>query len=192
MGKPAPGWVIELHDEHGKPVGVHEEGRIAIKSDPKPVGMFMEYFDNPEENQKSFVNGWYYTGDKAYKDEDGYFWFIGRDDDVIKASGYRIGPFEVESALIEHPAVQEAAVVGSPDDIRGMIVKAFVILKPDVKPSEPLIRELQNHVKKVTAPYKYPRAIEFVDSLPKTISGKIRRIELRERELKRYANGQKR
>ena len=128
------------------------------------------------------MNGWYYTGDKAYKDEDGYFWFIGRDDDVIKASGYRIGPFEVESALIEHPAVQEAVVIGSPDDIRGMIVKAFVILKPDVKPSEPLIRELQNHVKKVTAPYKYPRAIEFVDSLPKTISGKIRRIELRERE----------
>ncbi|MGA2162494.1 MAG: AMP-binding protein [Methanoregula sp.] len=192
MGKPAPGWVIELHDENGKPVGVHEEGRIAIKVEPKPVGMFLEYFDNPEENKKSFVNGWYYTGDKAYKDEDGYYWFIGRDDDVIKASGYRIGPFEVESALIEHPAVQEAAVVGSPDDIRGMVVKAFVILKPGFAPSEALVKDLQTYVKKVTAPYKYPRLIEFVDSLPKTISGKIRRIDLRERELKRYANGQKR
>ena len=190
MGKPAPGWIIELHDEHGNPAGVHEEGRIAIKLDPWPVGMFTEYIDNSEENKKSFVNGWYYTGDKAYKDEDGYYWFIGRDDDVIKASGYRIGPFEVESALIEHPSVQEAAVVGSPDDIRGLIVKAFVILKPGFSPSDALVRDLQSHVKKVTAPYKYPRAIEFVDSLPKTISGKIRRIELRERELKRAANGQ--
>ena len=191
MGKPSPGWVIELQDENGKPVGVHEEGRIAIKVEPWPVGMFSGYLDNPEENKKSFVNGWYYTGDKAYKDEDGYYWFIGRDDDVIKASGYRIGPFEVESALIEHPSVQEAAVVGSPDDIRGLIVKAFVILKPGFTPSDALVRDLQSHVKKVTAPYKYPRLIEFVDSLPKTISGKIRRIELRERELKRYSGNQK-
>jgi len=188
MGRPSPGWTIELHDDHGKPVGLHEEGRIAIRTDPRPVGMFREYLNNPEENKKSFVNGWYYTGDKAYKDEDGYFWFIGRDDDVIKSSGYRIGPFEVESALIEHPAVQEAAVVGSPDDIRGLVVKAFVILKPDAKPSEALVREIQNHVKNVTAPYKYPRLIEFVDSLPKTISGKIRRNELREREMKKSMN----
>ena len=130
MGKPSPGWQIELHDDHGKPVPVHEEGRIAIRINPRPVGMFREYLNNPEENKKSFVGDWYYTGDKAYRDEDGYLWFIGRDDDVIKASGYRIGPFEVESALIEHPAVQEAAVVGSPDDIRGLIVKAFIILKP--------------------------------------------------------------
>ena len=150
--------------------------------------MFREYLNNPEENRKSFIGDWYYTGDKAYRDEDGYLWFIGRDDDVIKASGYRIGPFEVESALIEHPAVQEAAVVGSPDDIRGLIVKAFIILKPGFAPSEALVREIQNHVKKVTAPYKYPRAIEFVDSLPKTISGKIRRNELREHEMKRYQN----
>ncbi len=191
MGRPSPGWTIELHDEKGKPVAVKEEGRIAIRTDPRPVGMCIEYLNNPEENKKSFVNGWYYTGDKAYRDDAGYFWFIGRDDDVIKASGYRIGPFEVESALIEHPAVQEAAVVGSPDDIRGMIVKAFVILKPGITPSEALVKELQGHVKKVTAPYKYPRAIEFVDSLPKTISGKIRRIELRELEQRRYANGQK-
>jgi acetyl-CoA synthetase len=189
MGKPSPGWHIELHDDLGKPVCLHEEGRIAIRLDPRPVGLFREYMNNEEENRKSFINGYYYTGDKAYLDEDGYFWFIGRDDDVIKASGYRIGPFEVESALIEHPAVQEAAVVGSPDDIRGLIVKAFVILKPGIRPSEALIREIQNHVKNITAPYKYPRAIEFVDSLPKTISGKIKRNELRDRELKRSLNG---
>jgi acetyl-CoA synthetase len=185
MGKPSPGWHIELHDDHGKEVAVHEEGRIGIRLNPRPVGMFQEYLNNPEENKKSFEGDWYYTGDKAYRDEDGYFWFIGRDDDVIKASGYRIGPFEVESALLEHPAVQEAAVVGSPDDIRGMIVKAFIILKPGFKPSDTLVREIQNHVKHVTAPYKYPRAIEFVEALPKTISGKIRRNKLREQELKR-------
>jgi acetyl-CoA synthetase len=189
MGKPSPGWHIELHGDSGKPVGLHEEGRIAIRLNPRPVGLFREYMNNEEENRKSFVDGFYYTGDKAYLDEDGYFWFIGRDDDVIKASGYRIGPFEVESALIEHPAVQEAAVVGSPDDIRGLIVKAFVILKPGIRPSEALVREIQNHVKNVTAPYKYPRLIEFVDSLPKTISGKIKRNELRDRELKRSLNG---
>ena len=190
MGKPSPGWHIELHDDHGKQVAEHEEGRIAIQVEPsRPVGMFRGYLDNEEENKKSFVNGWFYTGDKAYRDEDGYFWFIGRDDDVIKASGYRIGPFEVESALIEHPSVAEAAVVGSPDDIRGLIVKAFIILKPGFKPSDALMRELQTYVKNVTAPYKYPRAIEFVPSLPKTISGKIRRKELREQELKKYQSG---
>ena len=188
MGKPSPGWHIELHDDHGKEVPVHEEGRIAVRIIPRPVGMFREYLNNPEENKKSFVGDWYYTGDKAYRDEDGYLWFIGRDDDVIKSSGYRIGPFEVESALIEHPAVMEAAVVGSPDDIRGLIVKAFIILKPGFQPSETLVHEIQNHVKKVTAPYKYPRAIEFVETLPKTISGKIRRNELRDRELKKFRN----
>ena len=188
MGRPAPGWNIVLHDDNGKPVGLHEEGRIAIALNPRPVGLFRDYLNNEEENKKSFINGFYYTGDKAYKDEDGYLWFIGRDDDVIKASGYRIGPFEVESALIEHPAVQEAAVVGSPDDIRGLIVKAFIILKPGFKPSDTLTREIQVHVKNVTAPYKYPRAIEYVESLPKTISGKIRRKELRENEMKKLNN----
>jgi acetyl-CoA synthetase len=190
MGKPSPGWHVELHDDEGKPVPAHEEGRIAIKMDPKPVGMFNGYLNNDEENKKVFQNGFYYTGDKAYRDEDDYLWFIGRDDDVIKASGYRIGPFEVESALIEHAAVAEAAVIGSPDDIRGLVVKAFVVLAPDYKPSEALVKELQNHVKKVTAPYKYPRIIEFTDALPKTISGKIRRKELREREMASYSNGQ--
>jgi len=185
MGKPAPGWHIELHDDEGRPVAVGEEGHIAIKTDPRPIGLFRGYLNNEEETRRVFRNGFYYTGDKAYMDEDGYFWFIGRGDDVIKSSGYRIGPFEVESALIEHPAVQEAAVVGSPDVIRGLIVKAFIVLNPGYRPSESLIKDIQKHVKKVTAPYKYPREIEFVESLPKTISGKIKRYELREREAKR-------
>jgi acetyl-CoA synthetase len=186
MGKPVPGWKIELHDENGRTVPVGEEGRIAIWSEPKPAGMFMEYVGNPDANRESFRDGWYYTGDKAYRDEDGYFWFVGRDDDVIKSSGYRIGPFEVESALMEHPAVQECAVVGSPDVIRGMIVKAFVVLKAGFEPSQALVKDIQKYVKKTTAPYKYPRAIEFVDELPKTISGKIRRNVLRDLELERH------
>jgi acetyl-CoA synthetase len=189
MGKPAPGWHIELHDKDGRSVGINREGRIAISIDPRPVGLFSGYIENEAANRKSFVKGWYYTDDKAAMDEEGNFWFIGRDDDVIKASGYRIGPFEVESALLEHPAVAEAAVVGSPDPIRGMIVKAFVVLKPGFQPSGQLVTSLQEHVKKVTAPYKYPRAIEFVASLPKTHSGKIRRNELREREAKKASPG---
>ena len=186
MGRPAPGWDIELHDDDGKPVGIGEEGRIAIRADPRPVGLFRGYLNNEEENRRVFQNGFYYTGDKAYMDEDGYFWFIGRDDDVIKSSGYRIGPFEVESALLEHPAVQESAVIGSPDVIRGLVVKAFIVLKPGYRPSESLVKDIQRHVKRVTAPYKYPREIEFVESLPKTISGKIKRHELRELETKRF------
>jgi acetyl-CoA synthetase len=182
MGVPAPGWRIELHDREGQPVGINQEGRIAIALDPRPVGLFVEYLENEQANQKSFVRGWYYTDDRAAMDEDGYLWFIGRADDVIKSSGYRIGPFEVESALLEHPAVAEAAVVGSPDPVRGEIVKAFVVLKKGSIPSEALVSELQEHVKRITAPYKYPRAIEFVDRLPKTISGKIRRNVLREQE----------
>jgi len=187
MGKPSPGWQIELHDEEGKPVPDGEPGRIAIGLNPRPVGLFREYLYNPEANAESFVDGFYYTGDKAYRDDDGYLWFVGRDDDVIKSSGYRIGPFEVESALLEHPAVQEAAVIGTPDMIRGMVVKAFVVLHEKCTPSEKLIKEIQNHVKQTTAPYKYPRSIEFVAELPKTISGKIKRAELREREMARAA-----
>jgi acetyl-CoA synthetase len=185
MGKPAPGWRIELHDRHHQPVGSNREGRIAIATDPRPVGLFSGYLKNEAANRKSFIKGWYYTDDKAAMDEDGNFWYIGRDDDVIKASGYRIGPFEVESALLEHPAVAESAVVGSPDPIRGDIVKAFIVLKPGFEPSGQLVADLQEHVKRVTAPYKYPRAIEFVTSLPKTHSGKIRRHELREREARK-------
>jgi acetyl-CoA synthetase/medium-chain acyl-CoA synthetase len=156
---------------------------IAVRVKPeRPVGLFKEYWKNPEKTASSYRGDWYITGDRAIKDEDGYLWFVGRADDVILASGYRIGPFEVESALIEHPAVAESAVVSSPDEVRGEVVKAFVILAPGYQPSDELVKELQEHVKKVTAPYKYPRKIEFVDSLPKTISGKIRRVELRERE----------
>jgi acetyl-CoA synthetase len=188
MGRPAPGWHVELHDEDGNKVQQDEEGRIAISLNPRPVGLFVEYTNSAEANASSFVNGFYYTGDKAYKDKDGYFWFVGRDDDIIKSSGYRIGPFEVESALLEHPAVQESAVVGSPDLIRGVIVKAFIVLKPGYSPSETLIKEIQNHVRMTTAPYKYPRAIEFVEELPKTLSGKIKRNELRQKEMERASN----
>jgi acetyl-CoA synthetase len=146
----------------------------------------MLYLENEQANRKSFVQGWYHTDDRAAMDEDGYLWFIGRADDVIKSSGYRIGPFEVESALLEHPAVSEAAVVGAPDPVRGEVVKAFVVLKKGFTPAESLVTQLQEHVKSVTAPYKYPRKIEFVDRLPKTISGKIRRNVLREQEKLRF------
>lgn len=190
MGRPVPGWHVELHDDDGKPVEHGLEGRVAIGLNPRPVGLITEYLDNPEANSEAFQNGFYYTGDKAYSDEDGYFWFVGRNDDVIKSSGYRIGPFEVESALQEHIAVQESAVVGSPDPLRGMLVKAFIVLKPGYEPSDQLSREIQKHVKRVTAPYKYPRLIEFVSDLPKTLSGKIKRAELRDREMQRYKETQ--
>jgi len=182
MGKPTPGHIVDIVDEEGKPVPVGKEGLIAVKTEPeKPPGIMQEYWQDDEKNREVFKNGWYFTGDKASKDKDGYFWFIGRADDVIKASGYRISPFEVESVLIEHPAVAEAAVVGHPDPVRGFVVKAFVILAPGFSESEELTRELKDFVKKETAPYKYPRIIEYVKELPKTISGKIRRVELRKR-----------
>ncbi|MBN1165951.1 MAG: AMP-binding protein [Methanospirillaceae archaeon] len=187
MGRPAPGWRIELHDEDKNPVAQGEEGHIAIHLNPRPVGLFDDYLKNQESHDESFKGEFYYTGDRACMDKDGFFWFVGRNDDVIKASGYRIGPFEVENALIEHPAVVETAVVGSPDPIRGLVVKAFVVLHKDWEPSDTLVKELQNYVKSVTAPYKYPRKIEFVSELPKTISGKIMRKELREMEMKRAA-----
>jgi acyl-coenzyme A synthetase/AMP-(fatty) acid ligase len=148
----------------------------------RPLGLFKEYWKDPDANAAAFRGDWYYTGDRATVDEEGYFWFVGRSDDVIISAAYRIGPFEVESALVEHPAVAEAAVVGKPDPERGQIVKAFVVLAPGHDGTNPLVRELQEHVKRVTAPYKYPREVEFVDELPKTISGKIRRVELREAE----------
>ncbi|MBN2426750.1 MAG: AMP-binding protein [Deltaproteobacteria bacterium] len=179
MGKPSPGWFIELHDEHGQLVDSHEPGRIAVKLEPRPVGLLQEYLGEEKANHKAFVNGFYYTGDKAYRDEDGYFWFVGRDDDVIKSSGYRISPFEVESAILTHPAVKEAAVVGAPDPIRGIIVKGYIVLKPGLKPSDQMGLEIQKHVKEITAPYKYPRSVEFLEKLPKTHSGKIRRNVLR-------------
>jgi acetyl-CoA synthetase len=189
MGKPSPGWQIGLHDDEGRPVLPGEVGRIAIRVRPdRPVGLFSGYLNDREANDEVFVGDYYYTGDKAYRDGDGYYWFVGRDDDVIKSSGYRIGPFEVESALLEHPAVKEAAVVGSPDVIRGMIVKAYIVPKEGYQPSGQLVKDIQKFVKKHTAPYKYPRAIEFIDELPKTISGKIKRNVLRERDPAREEN----
>ena len=184
MGMPAPGFQVAVLDDDGSEVPPGDEGQIAVKVKPqRPVGLFREYWRDPETTERSFLGDWYLTGDKAYRDEDGYFWFVGRGDDLIISAGYRIGPFEVESALLEHPAVAESAVVASPDPVRGEIVKAFVVLAPDHVPSDELVLSLQAQVRTSTAPYKYPRAIEFVTELPKTISGKIRRVELREREL---------
>jgi len=183
MGKPTPGIDLQVIDEQGNILPANQEGDIAVRIYPqKPPGLFKEYKNEPEKTARSFRGEWYLTSDRAYVDEDGYFWFVGRDDDVILSSGYRIGPFEVESALLEHQAVAESAVVSSPDQKRGELVKAFIILTDGYEPSETLINDLQNHVKKVTAPYKYPRKIEFVKTLPKTVSGKIRRVELREAE----------
>jgi acyl-coenzyme A synthetase/AMP-(fatty) acid ligase len=183
MGKPAPGIVLAVIDERGRELPPGREGDIAVRVRPQPPGGFFRgYKDDPERTAGCFRGEWYLTGDRATRDEDGYFWFVGRADDVILSAGYRIGPFEVESALIEHPAVAESAVVSSPDATRGEVVKAFVVLAAGFGPSDALARELQEHVKATTAPYKYPRRIEFVASLPKTVSGKIRRVELRDRE----------
>ncbi|MDH3500288.1 MAG: AMP-binding protein, partial [Acidimicrobiia bacterium] len=181
MGRPAPGMDVDVVDDDGKICADGVEGNIAVRTDPWPVGLFRGYWQDDERTAQVFQHGWYYTGDRAYRDEDGYLWFVGRADDVILSAAYRIGPFEVESALIEHPAVAEAAVVGKPDAERGNIVKAFIILAPGYEASQGLTQEIQDHVKSITAPYKYPRDIEYVTELPKTVSGKIRRVELRER-----------
>ncbi|MFE2424672.1 acyl-CoA synthetase [Streptomyces hokutonensis] len=182
MGKPVPGFDVDVVDDDGTRVSVGDEGNVAIRVEPeRPAGLFTGYWRDPDATAAAFTNGWYFTGDKARRDEDGYFWFEGRQDDVITSSAYRIGPFEVESALVEHPAVIEAAVVGQDDPDRTQIVTAFVILHPDAAPSPQLAEELQDHVKRLTAPYKYPRRIHFVSDLPKTVSGKIRRGELRDR-----------
>jgi acetyl-CoA synthetase len=181
MGKPSPGYDIDLLRDDGLPCGMGEEGQIVVKTDKrKPVGMFGGYYRDENLTSSVWHKDIYYTGDMAWKDEDGYYWFVGRADDVIKSSGYRIGPFEVESALMEHPAVLECAVTGVPDPDRGTAVKATIILAKGWIASEALKLELQNHVKKTTAPYKYPRIVEFVAELPKTISGKIRRVQIRE------------
>ncbi len=183
MGMPAPGFDVQVIGEAGEVVPDGAEGDIAVRVSPeRPVGLFREYWKDPERTRACYRGEWYITGDRAIRDEDGYLWFVGRADDVILSAAYRIGPFEVESALLEHDAVAESAVVASPDELRGAVVKAFVVLAPGHEPSEELASELQEHVKRLTAPYKYPRRIEFVADLPKTVSGKIRRAELRERE----------
>jgi len=198
MGIPNAQYDIDLIKADGTPCEDGEKGEIVIRANQssdckssncklsKPYGLFKEYYRDPELTEEAWHDGLYHTGDMAWRDEDGYYWFEGRIDDVIKSSGYRIGPFEVESALMTHPAVVECAITGVPDDIRGMVVKATVVLGKEWKDKagDDLIKELQNHVKKTTAPYKYPRIIEFVDELPKTISGKIRRVEIREKDKK--------
>jgi acetyl-CoA synthetase len=183
MGKVVPGWEVEIHDADGSVAAVDEVGEIAVRAPAGdwPPGLFSGYSGDEAATREAVRDGWYYTGDKAKIDADGYFWFEGRSDDVITSSAYRIGPFEVESALVEHAAVLEAAVVGKDDPERTQIVVAFVILADGHEPSDELARELQDHVKSATAPYKYPREVVFAEELPKTISGKIRRSELRER-----------
>jgi len=183
MGVPVPGFIVDVVDQDGNTLPPDAEGDIAIRIRPeRPVGLFREYLGSPEATEGTLRGEWYITGDRAYRDKDGYFWFVGRADDIILTSGYRIGPFEIESVLIEHPAVKESAVVASPDEVRGEVVKAFVVLSDGYSPSDALVRELQEFVRNHTAPYKYPRKVEFIDELPKTISGKIKRKELKMRE----------
>ena len=187
MGMPNAQYDIDILKPDGTPCEDGEKGEIVVRvGDKKPIGLFKGYYRDEELTREAWHDGIYHTGDVAWRDEDGYYWFEGRIDDVIKSSGYRIGPFEVESALMTHPAVVECAITGVPDDIRGMVVKATVVLGKEWKEraGEELIKELQAHVKRETAPYKYPRIIEFVDELPKTISGKIRRVEIRDKDKK--------
>jgi acetyl-CoA synthetase len=187
MGLPNPHYDVDLETPDGRSAEAGEQGEIIIHLDKRyPEGLFKGYYRNAQLTNDVIHDNKYYTGDVAWRDEDGYFWFVGRNDDVIKSSGYRIGPFEVESALMTHPAVVECAVTGVPDDIRGQVVKATVILSKEYKSKagEALVKEIQEHVKQITAPYKYPRIIEFVDELPKTISGKIRRVEIRGKDAK--------
>lgn len=180
-GRPGPGTVIEIMDEELNPVPVGSEGVLCLRRDTHP-GMMKEYWNKPEQTGEIFRGRWYLSGDVLVRDQEGCFWFKGRNDDVMKASGYRISPFEVESCLVSHPAVLEAAAVESPDPIRGMVVKAFLVLRPGFSPSKALTAEIQDYVKRTIAPYKYPRQVEFVTALPKTTSGKIKRKELRELE----------
>lgn len=185
MGKPMPHYDIDIVDEQGKSAPPGVTGEVVIRTDKHiPAGLFMSYYLDEKRTNEAWHDGLYHTGDTAWKDEDGYFWYVGRTDDVIKSSGYRIGPFEIESVLAEHPTVLECAVTAVPDELRGNLVKATVVLKANVKPTDELKKELQDYVKRVTAPYKYPRIIEFVETLPKTVNGKIRRMVIRENDTK--------
>ena len=184
MGKPSPQFRVELLDKEGNPVRPGEEGEICVSISPRVPGIFVEYYRDEVKTNETLKDGWHHTGDVAWKDEDGYFWYLGRNDDIIKSSGYRISPFEIESVLVEHPAVLEVAVTGVPDPIRGQLVKATIILREAYKPTDELKKELQQFTKSRTAPYKYPRVIEFVDAIPKSISGKVRRVVIRNRDIK--------
>lgn len=179
MGRPSPQYIVDIVDENGDSCPPGQTGEVVLGYDPKPPGLMMEYYRNPEKTKETIHDGIFHTGDVAWKDEDGYYWFVGRVDDVIKSSGYKISPFEIESVLVMHPAVLECAITGVPDDIRGQIVKATVVLKKGYEPSDELKKELQNYVKRETAPYKYPRALEFVTELPKTVNGKVMRAAIR-------------
>lgn len=183
-GKPCPLYDIDLIDDEENPVPVGAEGEIAVRLRPHQYGLVASYKNDPERTKAARGGKYYHTGDLAKRDENGLYWFVGRKDDIIKSSGYRIGPFEVESALMEHPSVLECAITGAPDPVRGTVVKATIVLAKGYTPSDELKKELQNHVKRATAPYKYPRIIEFVEEMPKTISGKIRRVEIREKDNK--------
>lgn len=186
MGKPIPQYDVMIADEDGEPVQPGVTGEIVVKLDQgKPLGLFDCYYRDEKRTKEAMHDGLYHTGDTAWMDEDGYYWYVGRTDDVIKSSGYRIGPFEIESVLAEHPAVLECAVTGVPDPLRGNVVKATIVLRPGFTASEELKKELQNHVKRETAPYKYPRVVEFVDELPKTVNGKIRRVAIRQNDLRK-------
>lgn len=186
MGKPLPLYSLQLLDEDGNPCNPGETGEICIKLDPRPYGVLMEYYQNPEKTAEAMHDGFYHSGDLAWEDEDGYYWYVGRNDDVIKSSGYRIGPFEVESVLMEHEAVAECAVTAVPDELRGFAVKATVVLKPGFEASPELTKSLQDWVKSTTAPYKFPRIISYVEALPKTVNGKIRRAEIRAADMEAY------
>ncbi len=179
MGKPVPLYDVEIQRDDGARCNTGETGEICIRMDPRPAGIMMEYYRDAEKTAEAIHDGWYHTGDTAWCDEDGYFWYVGRNDDVIKSSGYRIGPFEIESVLLEHDAVRECAVTGVPDPVRGTAVKATVVLAPGFHGGDDLTHELQTWVKRRTAPYKYPRIIDYVDELPKTVNGKIRRVAIR-------------
>ena len=189
LGKPSPIYDLHLFDADGKDCENGEEGEIVICDvlNNPPIGLFVGYYRDKELTDEALGSGNYNLKDVAWRDNDGYYWFVGRHDDVIKCSGYRIGPFEVESALIEHPAVVECAITAAPDPIRGQVVKARIVLAAGYTPSEELTKELQNHVKHATAPYKYPRIVEYVQELPKTLGGKIKRKELREEDERMYA-----
>ena len=188
MGKPSPQFKVDIVDENGRhcPAGV--PGEIVVSIEPKVPGIMMGYYRDPEKTAATLRDGWHHTGDVAWRDEDGYFWYVGRNDDIIKSSGYRISPFEIESALMLHPSVLECAVTGVPDPVRGQIIKATIVLRDGWEPSDALKKEIQDFTKKETAPYKYPRAVEFVKELPKSISGKVRRVEIRNRDIEDAKN----
>ena len=187
IGKPSPLYKLELHDEDDNTVEIGDEGELCFDiSEGIPPGLFKEYYKDPVKQAEQVHDGFYHCGDTAWIDEDGYVHFVGRNDDIIKSSGYRIGPYEVESAVLSHEAVRHCAITAYPDEVRGQIVKATIVLQPDYEPSDELTKDIQNHVKRVTAPYKYPRMVEYADSLPETISGKTRRVEIRENDQKKF------